>query len=1394
MKYRLFAGVMAFCLILTLFPTVVFATDKGVNSSATKNNSITTNSADSVTEQNKDTVDTDSSEIESQPSPPVAEEDPENDKNNSETQNDNVTTEPSDSVTKPNKDTEDTDSSEMESQPSSPVTDENPEDDTNNIESQNDNVTTEPSDSVTEPNKDTEDTDSSEMESQPSPPVAEENSEDNTNNSETQNDNVNTKPSDSVTEPNKDTEDTDSSEMESQPSPPVAEDNPEDDKNNTQAQNDNVITESTDSVTIRNDKMKDASKPKAVKLPDTDSFDSNEDFKPYDPGYPKKSQYGNYSLQIPDLKDRLTFSIGTQDQLIGTLYAPGVSESFGWEDATKQWNNIDNGLCFAASSSNLISWYLNRYLELNPDDTHDFQTDPERIFDYFRRGWDSAEGGNQTEALSWYFTGGFPSNNPNPNGSELTGDELGGYLLHQLPNNSSERWSLISFDWEPQEDFNVYGSFGDNRFPYIEEVGGVSTGRPFSTMKKFSQHILRQLHYGPCTISIITDNASGGSGHAITLWGVDYDVNTGLVTHIHVTDSDDSSGLFTVEVESGTNNNGVRLVQYPYHPPVGNSTQFTRIRDSIVLYAPDVVQSNNAYNGPNAEIETLTSDSDGTGVTVKVSNINPSSLEYGYSYDTDPNHVIKWQDKSHFSGLKPDQYYFFARVKKTSNHAAGGTSTPSAYRVKTPSPTANESVAALGLGTSLLRPYNGTYQYIWYGTERGEDGTATEEPILWRILDTKTNMNTKNGLFLISDKLYGIGNNGGLIFSEQPPYSNYYENSDARRWCQNFAQENLNSFEQSAILPTTKTDLPYANVFDDSPYILSNDKVFLPSAEEISNGAYGFGTDASRQARYRSDFSAYWLRSPVIRSRIDVGYTDATGTVAQSPASSTYAARPSFNLDSSQVLYTAAVNNGLVTDQLGMVQIKPVQSQDFRLVLKDTTSDFRVTSSTLTAQPDESIALGYESADSGFISAILIDTDNTTPIYYGKIALAQSEAGEISFTIPSNLADGTYTLKVFNEQYNGEKRSGTASPFCDVTLTVKAPIASPIAQVNLTLTAPVTGQAPQNAVSKTEGCIVASTKWTPSDSVFKPNTNYTVSIELKTNVGHTFTKDTVFTLNGKTISPITEGGNYVINNATFPTTEESGSDDSSNGNSDSNSGSGDSSNGDSDNNSGSDDSSNGNSDSNSGDSSNGNSDSNSGDSSNGNSDSNSGSDDSSNGNSDNNSGSDDSSNGNSDNNSGSDDSSNGNSDNNSDSDDNSNGDSDNDYDYDSNSNSKPTPIPNTGSPHSTNNRLDKGESTVGTKPSTVQNEENINQNTIVGNDSSDSKLGEEQAVAGASPSVSTDSPTQSDESVEVSTSTQSTTFKNDAPSSNNSWIPLAILIPVICLILYFILKPKVNTP
>ncbi len=889
-------------------------------------------------------------------------------------------------------------------------------------------------------------------------------------------------------------------------------------------------------------------------LPNTDELHSNEDYKKYDPNYPEKHQYGKYTLTIPALKDRLTFSIGNQNQLVGTLFAPGVSRSEGWNDATKKWGSHDSGLCFAASTSNLLSWYLKRYVQLNPNSENEFETDVEDIFNKFRNGWDPDAGGDPTEALSWYFTGGFPSNNHNPNGSELTGREKGGYLKGKIPNNTSKRWSWLSFNWQPEEVFSVYGGYEDDEFPYMEEVGGIMGDGAFNTLEGFSKQVIRQLHYGACSISIIAKQSVSVVSHSITLWGADYDVKTGLVTAIHVTDSDDANRrLFTVKVDRNYNNDGVRLVDYNYNPPTGGYQNFTQIRGSIVLYAPDVVKKSSDYIGEKVIIDSLKLDSDGRGVTVQVSNVVGPTIEYGYSYDNNPDNVVLWQKSNYFSDLEPDQYYFFARVNDGDGYGVGGMSNAEPYRIKTPSPISNENVPSLMMETSELHAYNGDYQYIWYGAEKNALSNTATEPMLWRVLDTQAN-NGQSGLFVISDKLYGNGKNGDLSFSNQSPYNNVYQNSNAQLWCKDFEIHSFKDWEQNAIMSTTKTDEQYSDkvIFEKNQDILLNDKVFLPSAEEITNKKYGFEIETNRLGKYHNKNSAYWLRSPVMNASSNAGYVDNLGNVGSNNTISSYAARPAFNLDASQVLYLTSAGGGqFANSNIGLERIKKVNSRDFRIVIKDENRKFSVAQSELNGSSGEKVSLQYNGAnvsqtDNEYISVIIMDTDAKTPIYYGKLAIAKATDGEISFEIPADLSNGRYLMKVFNEEYNGYRESCRASKFCDVYLTVKnKDEVNPISQVNITVTAPISGQKPQMAESKDESYTVEKTVWTPDHKVFQPNTQYSVSVQIKAKDGYKFTDSTVFKLNGKPTDFKLNGQEGMVAYTDFTKTEDVNSGDNS---------------------------------------------------------------------------------------------------------------------------------------------------------------------------------------------------------------------------------------------------------
>lgn len=319
--------------------------------------------------------------------------------------------------------------------------------------------------------------------------------------------------------------------------------------------------------------------------------------------------------------------------------------------------------------------------------------------------------------------------------------------------------------------------------------------------------------------------------------------------------------------------------------------------------------------------------------------------------------------------------------------------------------------------------------------------------------------------------------------------------------------------------------------------------MFLPSAEEIFTA---LDTTESRQGRYRGSNHGYWLRSPVADGSGDAGYINSAGQIAQHSTLHEHAARPAFHLDGSQVLYTAAVGNGQFSDFTGIEKIQTVQSSDFRLVLKDVSRAFRVTIPAITGQSGGSITLPYEGAQTShqnneYISVILIGSDGN-PAYYGKVALVQAVNGAVSFKLPADLGDGTYTLKVFNEQYNGERESGVASAFSDVNLTVSGQAAlNPVAEVDINVPAPIAGQSPQRAESTGIGFTVVKTEWMPVHDTFQANTHYDVSVSVKAESDHMFTPATVFKINGKVITPAVHGEEYTVTYTDFPATADGGS-------------------------------------------------------------------------------------------------------------------------------------------------------------------------------------------------------------------------------------------------------------
>ena len=317
-------------------------------------------------------------------------------------------------------------------------------------------------------------------------------------------------------------------------------------------------------------------------------------------------------------------------------------------------------------------------------------------------------------------------------------------------------------------------------------------------------------------------------------------------------------------------------------------------------------------------------------------------------------------------------------------------------------------------------------------------GTWDEEPIKWRVLDDQTNTG-ESGLFLLSDALLGTGRYGDVYFDNSGNTSNAWQSSTAKTWCNNFYGSSFSNGEQGAVLATTKSDEALSTggiSFAASENILNGDKVFFLSAEEAENSAYGFTDDNARIANYGNSAGVWWLRSPYAIFTTYAGVVFGDGPVYAYVVSGVWAARPAFNLNLNSVLFASAAVGGKPDG--GLTPISEYTGNEWKLTLKDSNRNFAVTETTVSGDPGDTVTLHYTGATAGineYISVIL--ADNSGAQYYGRVAQPTAENGTVEIKIPSDIAPGDYTLKVFNEQYNGDYNTDYASNFTDIALTVE---------------------------------------------------------------------------------------------------------------------------------------------------------------------------------------------------------------------------------------------------------------------------------------------------------------------------------------------------------------------
>ena len=365
---------------------------------------------------------------------------------------------------------------------------------------------------------------------------------------------------------------------------------------------------------------------------------------------------------------------------------------------------------------------------------------------------------------------------------------------------------------------------------------------------------------------------------------------------------------------------------------------------------------------------------------------------------------------------------------------------------------------AIQSGTGSIHGYDtsaGGYSYIYYGTWRNS-------PIKWRVLDTKANTGAADALFLLTDEcLYPLPGDLYACYIQFNPADKHnrhlWKDSTLQDWFKStfYSGENsaFTSAERALIPATTQASSVFSYKAPGAPSwdpgmrfqicALEAEHVFAPSIQDVVNAAYGFTDSASRIAGPSNSLgpgTRYWLRSFEISEQLPfmVG-EDASlmGDWGDNPS----AVRPAMNLSTAgnNILFVSAAEGGKPAG--GLAEISEYTGNEWKLTLLDSSrSGFAVTTTDLSAYTrGGTVKIGYTGAKTGtneYVSAMILDAAGN-PAYYGRSSAALTdENGTAELTIPA-LAEGTYTLKVFNEQYNGDKMTDLASAFADVTLTVE---------------------------------------------------------------------------------------------------------------------------------------------------------------------------------------------------------------------------------------------------------------------------------------------------------------------------------------------------------------------
>lgn len=357
------------------------------------------------------------------------------------------------------------------------------------------------------------------------------------------------------------------------------------------------------------------------------------------------------------------------------------------------------------------------------------------------------------------------------------------------------------------------------------------------------------------------------------------------------------------------------------------------------------------------------------------------------------------------------------------------------------------TLKSMELNTEKLAPGDGTW-------DASNDytvffGQYENEPTAFRILQAENNTMLLDSDIILTSRPF---DGDGIINDNQiSGHINEWNGSDIESWLNGseyyenpavFTDNERAIIKKTTLEAKTKYQVGYIPFVDYD----ATDYVFLLSAHEMSS-LYAYTEGAGKKLDKTNSASAWRLRSA------NANFTDNNGVVTASTGKCedytisvdiSHGIAPAFNVDTSYILFVSAAEDEKASGTVGIINaINDYSGGEWKLTLLDSSRSFSADvggQNNVSVEPSGDLQISYSGAQTGdneYVSVLLCD-NNDNILYYGNIA-QNSASGTATLDIPSGLAVGNYTLKVFSEQCNGDYKTDYASAFQDIDLKVTLP-------------------------------------------------------------------------------------------------------------------------------------------------------------------------------------------------------------------------------------------------------------------------------------------------------------------------------------------------------------------